>query len=178
LRWSYMRPSVGMTLSTRTQMLPYQVTDTTNVASTSFPPSSTPPHVRDKPPSSYQIHSKTPPQLNSEGLSAAAVAASAAVAEGYAQQYAQRNSLTDTSKYHTPSHPVSSLPAPASTTPRRRREKLPKPVTDYLKDWLHCHSDHPYPSEDEKKQLCQATGLSMQQVTNWMINVCQFSFLS
>ena len=62
-----------------------QATGTTNVASTSFSPSSTPLHVRDKPTSSYQIHGKAPPQINSEGLSPAAVAASAAVAEGYAQ---------------------------------------------------------------------------------------------
>ncbi|EJC98032.1 uncharacterized protein FOMMEDRAFT_97368, partial [Fomitiporia mediterranea MF3/22] len=53
----------------------------------------------------------------------------------------------------------------------RRRGKLPKPTTDFLKDWLHRHSDHPYPSEEEKKQLCHATGLSMSQVSNWMINV-------
>ncbi|KAI0785176.1 hypothetical protein C8Q75DRAFT_699759, partial [Abortiporus biennis] len=53
----------------------------------------------------------------------------------------------------------------------RKRGKLPKPVTDFLKDWLHRHSDHPYPSEEEKKQLCHATGLSMSQVSNWMINV-------
>jgi hypothetical protein len=59
--------------------------------------------------------------------------------------------------------------------PKGKRGKLPKPVTDYLKDWLHRHSDHPYPSEDEKKQLCQATGLSMSQVSNWMINVGPFS---
>ena len=55
--------------------------------------------------------------------------------------------------------------------PPRKRGKLPKPVTDYLKDWLHRHSDHPYPSEEEKKALCNATGLSMSQVSNWMINV-------
>ena len=55
--------------------------------------------------------------------------------------------------------------------PQRRRGKLPKPTTDFLKDWLHRHSDHPYPSEEEKKQLCNATGLSMSQVSNWMINV-------
>ncbi|EKM49631.1 uncharacterized protein PHACADRAFT_188701 [Phanerochaete carnosa HHB-10118-sp] len=54
--------------------------------------------------------------------------------------------------------------------PPRKRGKLPKPVTDYLKDWLHRHSDHPYPSEEEKKALCNATGLSMSQVSNWMIN--------
>ena len=53
----------------------------------------------------------------------------------------------------------------------RKRGKLPKPVTDFLKDWLHRHADHPYPSEEEKKALCHATGLSMSQVSNWMINV-------
>ena len=63
--------------------------------------------------------------------------------------------------------PVSSL----VERPPRKRGKLPKPVTDFLKDWLHRHSDHPYPSEEEKKQLCHATGLSMSQVSNWMINV-------
>ncbi|KAF8553699.1 hypothetical protein OG21DRAFT_1509813 [Imleria badia] len=52
----------------------------------------------------------------------------------------------------------------------RVRRKLPKELTDYLKAWLHRHSDHPYPSEEEKKQLCHATGLSMSQVSNWMIN--------
>ena len=64
-----------------------RATGTTNVQSTSFSPSSssTPLHARDKPTSHYQIHGKTPPQINSEGLSAAAVAAAAAVAEGYAQ---------------------------------------------------------------------------------------------
>jgi hypothetical protein len=55
--------------------------------------------------------------------------------------------------------------------PQKKRSKLPKAVTDVLKDWLHRHSDHPYPSEDEKKQQCVATGLSMSQVSNWMINV-------
>lgn len=54
--------------------------------------------------------------------------------------------------------------------PQRKRGKLPKETTDYLKSWLHRHSDHPYPSEEEKKQLCHATGLSMSQVSNWMIN--------
>ncbi|KAJ7242873.1 hypothetical protein B0H12DRAFT_958635, partial [Mycena haematopus] len=63
--------------------------------------------------------------------------------------------------------------APNSTLvdrPHRKRGKLPKETTDFLKAWLHRHSDHPYPSEEEKKQLCHATGLSMSQVSNWMIN--------
>lgn len=67
---------------------------------------------------------------------------------------------------------------PATTSslverPPRKRGKLPKETTDYLKAWLHRHSDHPYPSEEEKKQLCLATGLSMSQVSNWMINVSE-----
>jgi hypothetical protein len=64
--------------------------------------------------------------------------------------------------------------APAPATPSslvRKRGKLPKETTDYLKAWLHRHSDHPYPSDEGKKQLCNATGLSMSQVSNWMINV-------
>ncbi|KAH7913430.1 hypothetical protein BJ138DRAFT_1146188 [Hygrophoropsis aurantiaca] len=69
--------------------------------------------------------------------------------------------------------PRSPQTVPSSTLvdrPTRKRGKLPKETTDYLKAWLHRHSDHPYPSEEEKKQLCHATGLSMSQVSNWMIN--------
>ncbi|KAJ7158373.1 hypothetical protein C8R43DRAFT_995747 [Mycena crocata] len=54
--------------------------------------------------------------------------------------------------------------------PHRKRGRLPKETTDFLKAWLHSHSSHPYPSEIEKKQMCHATGLSMSQVSNWMIN--------
>ncbi|KAL1719680.1 hypothetical protein EV715DRAFT_290109 [Schizophyllum commune] len=63
-------------------------------------------------------------------------------------------------------------PTPPAVTvqPTRKRGKLPKETTDFLKAWLHRHADHPYPSEEEKKQLCHATGLSMSQVSNWMIN--------
>ncbi|KAI9456146.1 hypothetical protein F5148DRAFT_1277150 [Russula earlei] len=73
---------------------------------------------------------------------------------------------------HSPSRTPPAPPAPSSLVdrPQKKRGKLPKPTTDFLKDWLHRHSDHPYPSEDEKKQLCAATGLSMSQVSNWMIN--------
>ena len=84
-----------------------------------------------------------------------------------------------------PSIAVSNLPLhvspliPTSSLidrPPRKRGKLPKETTDYLKAWVHRHSDHPYPSEEEKKQLCNATGLSMSQVSNWMINVTNLYF--
>ena len=93
-------------------------------------------------------------------------------------QYTPSNSLTNGLEHPPSLSPISSPPAPAvamAERPKGKRGKLPKPVTDYLKDWLYRNSDHPYPSEDEKKQLCQATGLSMSQMSNWMINVCQFS---
>ena len=81
---------------------------------------------------------------------------------------------------HSPSRTPPAPPAPSSLVdrPQKKRGKLPKPTTDFLKDWLHRHSDHPYPSEDEKKQLCAATGLSMSQVSNWMINVSSTSVIS
>ncbi|KAJ8583887.1 hypothetical protein M405DRAFT_699015, partial [Rhizopogon salebrosus TDB-379] len=53
----------------------------------------------------------------------------------------------------------------------RVRGKVPNETADPLKAWLHRHSDHPYPSEAEERQLSSATGLSMSQVSNWMINV-------
>ncbi|KAJ8521070.1 hypothetical protein ONZ45_g2184 [Pleurotus djamor] len=87
------------------------------------------------------------------------------------------------SQQHSPSRSPPSILPPSSNAgmngnngnglvdrPQRKRGKLPKETTDYLKAWLHRHSDHPYPSEEEKKQLCHATGLSMSQVSNWMIN--------
>jgi hypothetical protein len=54
---------------------------------------------------------------------------------------------------------------------RRKRGRLPPDATDLLKAWFHNHFDHPYPSEEEKKSLCRTTGLTMTQISNWMINV-------
>lgn len=47
---------------------------------------------------------------------------------------------------------------------RRRRGNLPKPITDLLKVWFHEHLAHPYPSEEEKHELLNLTGLNMGQV--------------
>ena len=98
-----------------------------NATSTPFSPSpsSIPLHVKDKAASSYQIRGKTPPQINSEGLSAAALAASAAVAEGYAQlglaggldDYSHIMSFYSTFSDHTPATTTSiggHLPASGS----------------------------------------------------------------
>ncbi|KAJ5509451.1 hypothetical protein N7527_011594 [Penicillium freii] len=59
---------------------------------------------------------------------------------------------------------------PIDPKTKRRRGNLPKPVTDILRDWLHEHLDHPYPSEEEKQMFMTRTGLSLSQVNNWFIN--------
>ncbi|PPQ80855.1 hypothetical protein CVT24_011548 [Panaeolus cyanescens] len=88
----------------------------------------------------------------------------------YSPSLGQAPNISVSSPSRSPSH--QGMPSSTSLVdrPQRKRGKLPKETTDYLKSWLHRHSDHPYPSEEEKKQLCHATGLSMSQVSNWMIN--------
>ncbi|KAF9996343.1 hypothetical protein BGZ79_009919 [Entomortierella chlamydospora] len=53
---------------------------------------------------------------------------------------------------------------------RKRRGNLPKTVTSVLKSWLVQNAIHPYPTEDEKMRLSEATQLSMNQISNWFIN--------
>ena len=53
---------------------------------------------------------------------------------------------------------------------RRRRGNLPKWATDCLKQWFYDHVAHPYPTEQEKQELCKLTGLGMTQLSNWFIN--------
>ncbi|KAI7859179.1 hypothetical protein BDC45DRAFT_497065 [Circinella umbellata] len=53
---------------------------------------------------------------------------------------------------------------------KRRRGNLPKEVTEFLKGWLVDHKKHPYPSEKEKIQLANRTGLTVNQISNWFIN--------
>ncbi|KAI1003929.1 hypothetical protein K3495_g4280 [Podosphaera aphanis] len=56
------------------------------------------------------------------------------------------------------------------TKPRKRRGNLPKETTDKLRAWFVSHLAHPYPTEDEKQQLMDETGLQMNQISNWYIN--------
>ncbi|XP_067928380.1 homeobox protein PKNOX1-like isoform X2 [Watersipora subatra] len=51
-----------------------------------------------------------------------------------------------------------------------KRGVLPKHATQTMKSWLFQHIVHPYPTEEEKKQLSQQTNLSILQVNNWFIN--------
>jgi hypothetical protein len=61
----------------------------------------------------------------------------------------------------------------ASHHPNGKR-KVPKvfskeAITKF-RSWLFHNLTHPYPSEEQKKQLAQDTGLTILQVNNWFIN--------
>ncbi|XP_076313917.1 homeobox protein Meis2-like isoform X2 [Tachypleus tridentatus] len=53
---------------------------------------------------------------------------------------------------------------------QKKRGLFPKVATNMLRAWLFQHLSHPYPSEDQKKQLSRDTGLTILQVNNWFIN--------
>ncbi|KAH3834205.1 hypothetical protein DPMN_107524 [Dreissena polymorpha] len=53
---------------------------------------------------------------------------------------------------------------------QKKRGIFSKTATNILRAWLFQHLQHPYPSEDQKKQLGAETGLTILQVNNWFIN--------
>nr|BBG74280.1 homeodomain-containing protein [Alternaria alternata] len=53
---------------------------------------------------------------------------------------------------------------------RKRQGNLSKEATNLLKDWFAANRTSPYPTEDQKKKLCNRTGMSLNQVSNWFIN--------
>ncbi|XP_064603993.1 homeobox protein Meis1-like isoform X2 [Liolophura sinensis] len=56
--------------------------------------------------------------------------------------------------------------------PKRQKKRgiFPKVATNIMRAWLFQHLTHPYPTEEQKKQLAQETGLTILQVNNWFIN--------
>ncbi|CAD6207947.1 GSCOCG00003205001-RA-CDS [Cotesia congregata] len=53
---------------------------------------------------------------------------------------------------------------------RQKRGVLPKQATSIMRAWLFQHLVHPYPTEDEKRQIASQTNLTLLQVNNWFIN--------
>ncbi|XP_032313125.1 homeobox protein PKNOX1 isoform X5 [Camelus ferus] len=53
---------------------------------------------------------------------------------------------------------------------KSKRGVLPKHATSVMRSWLFQHIGHPYPTEDEKKQIAAQTNLTLLQVNNWFIN--------
>ncbi|KAJ8311831.1 hypothetical protein KUTeg_010616 [Tegillarca granosa] len=47
---------------------------------------------------------------------------------------------------------------------KNKRGVLPKPATQVMKSWLFQHIVHPYPTEDEKRQIAAQTNLTLLQI--------------
>lgn len=53
---------------------------------------------------------------------------------------------------------------------RKNGSRFSRDATRPLKKWLSEHSDHPYPTERERDELKQSTGLKRSQINNWLAN--------
>lgn len=55
-------------------------------------------------------------------------------------------------------------------TCRKTGTRFSRSAIKVLKDWMDQHREHPYPTELEKKDLKDRTGLTIPQITNWLAN--------
>ncbi|KAJ0106159.1 hypothetical protein Patl1_18067 [Pistacia atlantica] len=53
---------------------------------------------------------------------------------------------------------------------KKKKGKLPKEARQILFDWWSVHNKWPYPTESDKIQLAESTGLDQRQINNWFIN--------
>ncbi|KAJ5099870.1 hypothetical protein N7532_006871 [Penicillium argentinense] len=53
---------------------------------------------------------------------------------------------------------------------RKSNARLSRKAVNILKSWLRDHNDNPYPTEPEKDELKQSTGLTRTQISNWLAN--------
>ena len=67
----------------------------------------------------------------------------------------------------TPTSPES---PPASTSPPPSRPTSRAVSSAALRAWLLAHADAPYPTEEEKAVLAEASGITVRQVNMWFIN--------
>ncbi|KAJ9272765.1 transcriptional regulator family: Homeodomain [Paecilomyces variotii] len=53
---------------------------------------------------------------------------------------------------------------------RKSGARFPREAVRILKNWLSQHSEHPYPTEQQKDELKEQTGLKRSQICNWLAN--------
>lgn len=53
---------------------------------------------------------------------------------------------------------------------RKSSARFSRKAVNIMKGWLREHNDNPYPTEPEKDQLKQSTGLTRTQISNWLAN--------
>ena len=54
--------------------------------------------------------------------------------------------------------------------PRKNGARFSRESIKTLRAWLADHTDHPYPTDREKDELKQLTGLKRSQISNWLAN--------
>src|SRR5690606_15347677 len=68
--------------------------------------------------------------------------------------------------------PQSPLSEPGLEAPFgiKQGPRFSKDTNAVLKNWYEAHASHPYPTEEEKKELASATSLSVGQISTWFAN--------
>lgn len=59
----------------------------------------------------------------------------------------------------------------SSTNGEDKKHRLPDKSTQILTAWFVSHSDHPYPTRNEKLKLSRDSGMSIVQIRNWFTNM-------
>ena len=57
-----------------------------------------------------------------------------------------------------------------ASIPRTTMNRFPRAAVKVLRDWLEAHADSPYPSDCQKVELEDKTGLSSAQIATWFAN--------
>ncbi|KAL7476978.1 hypothetical protein ACHAW6_002803 [Cyclotella cf. meneghiniana] len=58
-------------------------------------------------------------------------------------------------------------------TLRNKGKPLPDSAIQHLQNWFVQHSDHPYPSQQDKQTMAELTGLTVTQIVYWFENTRQ-----
>jgi hypothetical protein len=61
---------------------------------------------------------------------------------------------------------------PSRSSSKAKSASLPSETVEYLKAWMMSaeHIAHPYPTEQEKVEIMNDTGIELKQLTNWFVN--------
>ena len=100
------------------------------------------------------------------------------------------NEVNGSHLHSSPSHASSNTPDAITSTPTPlddrfnggilfttgKRHLHPKGATNILRQWMLANLMKPYPTDEEKTTLCEATGLTLAQLNNWLSNARRRAF--